>query len=131
MEILQNLSKSQLIQLIKEHPRYKKNISTNQNKSNLIDLILSLDIPISIDYSNLKQYSVKLLKEEAKKYPDYVPTEHGKMKSTLVDFIDTKNKKKKEDQVLVLKDKLLDCLLTEDELDLEEENIKQILEEWL
>ena len=131
MEILQNLSKNQLIDLVKKHHKYKNGISSSLlNKSKLIELVISLDVPFTVDAENLDKYSLKLLKLEAKKNSDYIASTHGKNKATLIEFIKQELEKKKKNRIVEFQEKLLDCLLQEDEIEFTKSEIEDKIEEW-
>ena len=131
MEILQNLSKNQLVDLVQKHPKYKNSMSTSlSNKSKLIELVISLDIPFTIDTENLEKYSLKLLRTEAKKNSTYVPSKHGKNKAALIEFIKQETDKKQKDRILQFQEKLLDCLLQEDDMEFTKSEIEDKIEEW-
>ena len=131
MEILQNLSKNQLIDLVKKHHKYKNGISSSLlNKSKLIELVILLDIPFTVDAENLDKYSLKLLKLEAKKNSDYIPSTHGKNKATLIEFIKQELDKEKKNRIVEFQEKLLDCLLQENEIEFTKSEIEDKIEEW-
>jgi hypothetical protein len=131
MEILQNLSKNQLIDLVKKHPKYKHRSSSSlSNKTQLIELVISLDIPFTIDIENLNSYSFKLLKLEAKKNSNYVPSKHAKNKPELIEFLKKEMNQKQNDRIVQFQDKLLDCLLREDDLTFTKQELEDKIEKW-
>ena len=109
MEILQNLSKNQLIDLVKKHHKYKNGISSSLlNKSKLIELVISLDVPFTVDAENLDKYSL----------------------AALIEFIKQELDKKKKNRIVEFQEKLLDCLLQEDEIEFTKSEIEDKIEEW-
>ncbi len=131
MEILQHLSKQQLIDMIHQHPKRTQHSFSKMTKEKLLELVLSLDIPFVLDVDNLSKYSQKLLLAEAKQYPSYSKQLHGKNKETLCTFIKNSNHEQREKKIIVLREKLLDCLMKDAPLDWTEQDVCSKLDDWL
>ena len=117
MDLLRSLTKKQLVDIIKKHPNYQQKIP-NWDKKQLIQRIIELDIPCKLNGMNLSEYSQKTLIVLASEHSDFNIKKHGKNKSCLIKFLQEKENTITND--IEIKEKLLKCLLQENEIKFDE-----------
>lgn len=130
MEIIENLSKKQLIQLVEKHPKCIKQCSS-WSKGKLVDYILTHDIPFIMDQENIEQYSLKTLQHKASQYSDFKKSKHGKTKHHIIEFLKERFDDEKKDNIIIIKEKLLECLTKETEIELSQNDCQELMEMWL
>lgn len=126
MDLLRSLTKKQLVDIIKKHPNYQQKIP-NWDKKQLIQRIIELDIPCKLNIMNLTEYSQKTLTVLASAHLDFKIKKHGKSKNCLIKFLQEKENALTNN--VEIKEKLLKCLLQENEIRFDEAELVEKINE--